>query len=132
MRFKSINNYLNLLIFVIVATLFGTLLYLLNFLIYALKKKRYQNIHTFKTYEFGTTSIGNLQGITNSHFYLLSILFILFDVEIMYIYIWITGLSLCSPFIYKTSFVIFLTVIFFGLFYELINGALIWYKKRSL
>ena len=81
------NSFLNIIIFFIVAFLFSGLLLTLNFIFYTLKEERYKNRHTFKPYEFGTTTISALQTVNNSHFFILSILFIIFDVELFYMYI---------------------------------------------
>lgn len=56
-------------------------------MLYSLKEQRYKNRHLFKTYEFGTITLNNLQTLSNSHFFVLSILFIIFDVEIFLMYL---------------------------------------------
>lgn len=122
--------YINIFIFFTIAILFGCLLYLLNFIFYSLKQQRYQNRHTFKTYEFGATTIGNAQTLSNSHFFILSTLFIIFDVEIFFMYIWVIGLNSTVSFLYKFSFLIFINLLIIGLIYELLNGVLTWYVKK--
>ena len=122
--------YINVFIFFISAVLFGCLLYLINFLFYSLKKQSYSNRHTFKTYEFGATTVGHMQMLNNSHFFILSTLFIIFDVEIFFMYLWITGLNSTSPLLYKLSFLLFINLLIIGLIYELVNGVLTWYVKK--
>lgn len=126
----NFTSYINLLLFFSCAFIFGILLYLLNFIIYSLKAQRYFNRHTFKTYEFGTTTIGNAQTLSNSHFFLLSALFIIFDVEIFFMYIWVSGLTTTSTLLYKLSFLGFVNLLVIGIIYELLNGVLNWYKKK--
>ncbi len=82
-----IFNYIHFIIFFLLTILFGLFLYLLNFMLYSLKEQRYKNRHLFKTYEFGTITLNNLQTLSNSHFFVLSVLFIIFDVEIFLMYL---------------------------------------------
>ena len=125
-----ITNYLNIFIFFLCAVVFSCLLYLINYILYSLKKGRYQSRHSFKTYEFGTTTIGNAQTLSNSHFFTLSVLFIMFDIEIFFMYIWVAGLSSTTNLLYKLSFIFFISVLFITLVYELSSGALNWYRKK--
>ena len=133
MRYVYLTNlqgYVNVLLFFSCAVIFGILLYLLNFIFYSLKVQRYSNRHTFKTYEFGTTTIGNAQTLSNSHFFLLSALFIIFDVEIFFMYIWNVGLTCNACFVYKLSFLVFVNLLIIGIIYELLNGVLNWYRTK--
>ena len=125
-----IFNYIHLIIFFLLTTLFGLFLYLLNFMLYSLKEQRYKNRHLFKTYEFGTITLNNLQTLSNSHFFVLSVLFIIFDVEIFLMYLWVININSSQVFIYKFSFLIFISLLIIGIIYELINGLLNWYKPK--
>lgn len=119
------------LFFTIVATGFGLFLYTLNAVIYSLKGQKYQNRYTFKTYEFGTITIGNAQTLSNSHFFLLSALFIIFDVELLFMYLWVAGYAFNGLLLYKLSFFAFAALLIIGLIYELLKGALSWYRIKQ-
>ncbi len=125
-----IFNYIHFIIFFLLTILFGLFLYLLNFMLYSLKEQRYKNRHLFKTYEFGTITLNNLQTLSNSHFFVLSVLFIIFDVEIFLMYLWVININSSQVFIYKFSFLIFISLLIIGIIYELINGLLNWYKPK--
>lgn len=124
------TSWIQIIIFICNAAVFSILLYGLNFLLFTLKKGRYRSRHAYKVYEFGTTTIGFAQTLNNSHFFILSTLFIIFDVELLYLYIWIIGISPTNTFIYKITLLIFVNILLIGLFYELINGLLTWYKPK--
>ena len=130
MQHIFITNYIHLILFFILAVIFGLLLYIINFILYSLKEQRYKNRHVFKTFEFGTTTIGTLHTLSNSHFFILSILFIIFDVEIFFMYLWILNINVLQIFLYKFSFLIFISLLLIGIIYELLNGLLNWYKVK--
>jgi NADH-quinone oxidoreductase subunit A len=59
------------------------------------------------------------------HFYIVGILFLIFDVEIAIIFPWITGLQFIGWFGFY-SMTLFLAIITIGFFYEWHRGALLW------
>ena len=122
--------YLNIFIFWVCTIIFSGALYIANFILFSLKEKRYRNKHSYKVYEFGTTTIGLTQTLNNSHFFILSTLFIIFDVEILYLYFWIAGITTTTLLTYKVALVIFIDILLLGLVYELLNGVLTWYKAK--
>jgi len=65
------------------------------------------------------------------HFYVVGILFLIFDVEIALLFPWVLGLKLSNWFGFFTM-VVFLGVLTIGFFYEWHRGALVWPHKQQM
>lgn len=63
------------------------------------------------------------------HFYVVGILFLIFDVEIALLFPWVLGLKSSNWFGFFTM-VIFLGILTIGFFYEWHRGALVWPHKQ--
>jgi NADH-quinone oxidoreductase subunit A len=63
------------------------------------------------------------------HFYIVGILFLIFDVEIALLFPWVLGLKYSNWFGFFTMFV-FLGILTIGFFYEWHRGALMWPHKQ--
>jgi NADH-quinone oxidoreductase subunit A len=77
------------------------------------------------SYECGVEPVGNARGRFSVKFYLVAVLFILFDVEVVFLYPWAVtfrGLGL-TGLVAMTLFLVILTV---GLVYEFKKKALDW------
>ena len=76
--------YVPILMFVVVAVLFsaGTLL-MSHFIV-----PRRRSPRKMSTYECGVEPVGNARGRFSVKFYLVAVLFILFDVEVVFLYPW--------------------------------------------
>ncbi|MBI5242432.1 MAG: NADH-quinone oxidoreductase subunit A [Elusimicrobia bacterium] len=79
------------------------------------------------TYECGMEAVGTTEVKTNVRFYLFALLFVIFDVEILFVYPWavVVGGREGGPVALLEMFV-FLGVLFFGLVYAWRKGALAW------
>ena len=64
------------------------------------------------------------------HFYIVGILFLIFDVEIALLFPWVLGLKFLNWFGFFTMLV-FLAILTIGFFYEWHRGALIWPHKQT-
>lgn len=64
------------------------------------------------------------------HFYIVGILFLIFDVEVALLFPWVMGLKFFNLFGFFTMG-IFLLILTIGFFYEWHRGALIWPHKQS-
>ena len=71
-------------------------------------------MQSFHTYECGFDPYGNISYRYDIRFYVIALLFLLFDIEIVYIYPIIYSLNIYS-YIYSLIFIIILTL---GLIYE--------------
>lgn len=116
-----LNEYLPILIFVIVAIGLSLIVIVLPFL-FASKKPDSEKL---STYECGFEAFGDSRGKFDIKFYLVAILFIIFDLEIAFLFPW--AISLGSIGIYGfCSMMIFLFVLTIGFIYEWKKGALEW------
>ena len=77
------------------------------------------------TYECGIPSIGSTEIRTNIRFYLYALLFVIFDVEVLFVYPWAVNVRASGP-VALVEMLIFLSVLFLGLIYAWRKGALTW------
>jgi NADH-quinone oxidoreductase subunit A len=63
------------------------------------------------------------------HFYIVGILFLIFDVEIALLFPWVLGLKFSNWFGFFTM-ILFLSILTIGFFYEWHRGALMWPHKQ--
>lgn len=104
---------------------FATLILSLAFLVSPKKKAP---IHD--TFECGVKYYGDARGIFNVKFYLVAVLFILFDIEAVFLYPWAVNLGKFAEaglggFILIEMF-LFLFILVVGLYYIWKKGALEW------
>ena len=93
--------------------------------IIALISPRSSYPHKRDTYESGMAPIGEAWSQFNVRYYLFSLIFVVFDVEIIYLYPWaVVARSLGAPAFY--AIVVFLAVLVLGLAYAWRKGALEW------
>ena len=83
------------------------------------------NLEKISAYECGFNPFGDARYKFEVHYYLVGILFIIFDLEITFIFPWLVSLfDLDSIGIY--SMLIFLIILTLGFIFELVTGALDW------
>ena len=76
-------------------------------------------------FESGIISVGSSQFRISVHFYLTAILFIIFDLEIAFLFPWAISLGNLGPLGFW-SMMIFLLILTIGFIYEWKKGALDW------
>lgn len=115
------NIYFNFLIIFVISLLIASVLYLVSFLI------GYKNPDKEKisAYECGFNPFDDARQKFDIRFYLVSILFIIFDLEVVFLFPWIMAFSFIGIFGF-VSMMIFLLVLTLGFIYEWVNGALDW------
>ena len=79
-----LQNYLSILIFIIISACLAFVLIILPFVINKLNPDK----EKLSTYECGFESFGNAKKKFDIRFYLVSILFIIFDLEIAFLFPW--------------------------------------------
>ncbi len=86
-----------------------------------------QHPYTAKTsaYECGFESFGNARGMFDVRFYLVAILFIIFDLEVAFLFPWAVSLGKTGVFGFW-SMMVFLGILTVGFIYEWKKGALEW------
>jgi len=115
------SHYKILLIYVCVAILLSLIIIALSYFLAV------QNPETEKlsAYECGFEPYEDARNIFDVRFYLIAILFIIFDIETMFLFPWIISLSKL-PLIGFWSMIDFVVELSVGLFYIWYMGALTW------
>ena len=101
---------------------------LLNKIIYKIIENKTVNTKRstkkgLETYEFGTQSIGYISSISSNQFIILGILFLLFDVELVFLIPWCVGSDFLSS-LPTLIILIFINCIFYCLALEIYLNAL--------
>src|SRR5437868_4731312 len=99
----------------------------------ALLGKRRPSREKYQAYECGITPTGNAQGRFSVRFYLVAMLFILFDVEAVFLYPWaVIYRELSDPAKYGTRFfgflemLVYIGIVLVGFFYIWKKGVIDW------
>lgn len=115
------GDYLPILIFLIIA--FGLAIVLTVLPVILLKQK--PDAEKLSAYECGFEPDGDARGTFDVRFYLVAILFIIFDLEVAFLFPWaiaLEGIGLVGFW----SMMVFLAVLTVGFIYEWKKGALEW------
>lgn len=86
---------------------------------------RADDSNKLSAYECGFTPFDDARDTFEIHFYLVAILFLMFDLEISFLFPWAVSLSALS-FIGYITMVIFFIILTLGFIYEYKKGALEW------
>ena len=116
-----LNNYLTIIIFFGVALLLSIGFIFLNFM-FAPKKPDPEKL---SAYECGFEPFNDSRMEFDVRFYLVAILFIIFDLEIAFLFPWAISLGKIGIFSF-VSMMIFLFILTVGFIYEWKKGALDW------
>jgi NADH-quinone oxidoreductase subunit A len=114
-------QYLPILIFIGIALVLGLVLLVLPFVLAPAKP----DPEKLSAYECGFSAFEDARMQFDVRYYLVSILFIIFDLEVAFLFPWIFGLKSAGLFAY-ISVVVFLGVLTVGFIYEWKKGALEW------
>ncbi len=92
-----------------------------------LRPKRKQNVG-FSSYECGEKPIGSTYVQYDTKYYLYALIFLIFDVEIVFIIPWaiIFRNSEITPLVLFIEMIVFITILLIGLVYAGFKGALKW------
>ncbi len=115
------NQYLPVLIFLIVAIGLSCVIMLIPFILNKMRPDAEKN----SPYECGFEGEGRVRSEFNVQFYLVAILFIIFDLEIAFLFPWAVSLGKIGVFGFW-SMMVFLTLLTIGFIYEWKRGALNW------
>jgi len=121
------NEYIKLLIFFFTALLFSLLLFSITWIFVPKKRRNTKN----SSYECGYEPVGSPTAKFEVHFYIVAILFIIFDVELLFLYPWVLGVAnLSAQALWAMT--IFLLTLLIGFAYEWLRGALeVGEKKKN-
>lgn len=121
--FSFLNEYSKIIIFFLISI---TLCYILILVSYLLSLNSKKDNEKLSEYECGFEPFDSATRLPfDIHFYVIGILFLIFDMEIAFIFPWIIDFLVLSWFgIY--SFLLFIILLTIGFIYEWTRGALSW------
>ena len=79
-----------------------------------------------EVYECGIETTGNIRVQLKSQYYIYALIFLVFDIEVVFLFPWAVSLGKL-PLFAVIEGVIFITILFGGLIYAMRKGALAWY-----
>lgn len=129
----TLSQFGQVLLFLIGAVLFLSL----SFLIARLIRPNRPNPQKLETYESGEQALGTAWTQFNMRFYIVALIFILFEVEIIFLFPWATVFSRKELVAETNGFwgwfslvemIIFILILALGLAYAWVNGLLDWIK----
>lgn len=116
-----LENYLPILIFIIFATVFGLVPLVAGFVL----APRRPSSEKLSAYECGFEAFEDSRMKFDVRYYLIAILFIIFDLEIAFLFPWAISLGEVGLFGYG-AMALFVGVLLIGFIYEWKKGALEW------
>jgi len=114
-------QYFMLLIHFLISLLLGLIILGFSYLLIT----QFPDTEKLSSYECGFDPFGDSRNPFNIHFYLVGILFIVFDLEISFLFPWSVSLSNIELVGYL-SMLFFLVLLGLGFLYEWVKGALNW------
>ncbi len=119
------SSYLPILVMIGVATAVAVAMVVGSFLLGPKKPNEYKSL----PYECGIIPVGSARERFPIKFYLIAMLFIVFDIETVFLYPWAVTYSrqhLAMKMFYFSEMSVFVVILFVGYFYILGKGALDW------
>ena len=116
-----LNDYLSIIVFLIISIILSTGFIIINF---AFSPKN-PDPEKLSAYECGFEAFNDSRMEFDVRFYLVAILFIIFDLEIAFLFPWAISLGKIGIFGF-ISMMIFLFILTIGFIYEWKKGALDW------
>ncbi len=115
------SNYLPILVFFFIALAFGVVTILMGYLV---RPKR-PYLEKLQPYESGIIPETDARQQFPFRYYLIAMLFVLFDIEMVFLYPWAVSFNKLGLF-GLVEMVLFLLILFVGYFYAWRKGALEW------
>lgn len=122
------REYLPILLFLLVAIAFGVVFFGLPVLVSNLTGTNQPYGAKLSEYESGFPAFSSARGQFDVRFYLVSLLFLIFDLEVAFLFPWAVSLQEMGPdLIFAwSSMMVFLLLLTVGFAYEWRKGALDW------
>ena len=121
MLVEFLKDYLPIILFLVIALILSAGFILINFLL----SPNNPDPEKLSAYECGFEAFGDSRMEFDVRFYLVAILFIIFDLEIAFLFPWAISLGNIGAFGFW-SMMVFLGVLTIGFIYEWKKGALEW------
>jgi NADH-quinone oxidoreductase subunit A len=116
-----LTNYLPALLMIVIAIGFGVMMANLSKWL----GPRRPNFQKLTTYESGMIPVGSTRERVSIKYYVVGMLFIIFDIEIVFLYPWAVTFDKLGAFALGEMF-LFIVLLFVGYLYALKKGALEW------
>nr|YP_009054631.1 NADH dehydrogenase subunit 3 [Chlorotetraedron incus]AIK29119.1 NADH dehydrogenase subunit 3 [Chlorotetraedron incus] len=116
------TEYLGVLIYLVLASVLGAVIL---FLAFQASPRRVGDLEKITSYECGFDPFGEARSPFDVGFYLVAILFLVFDLEVAFLLPWVLG-GASTGLAGFTGLVLFLIVLTIGFVYEWQKGALDW------
>nr|AFP16886.1 NADH dehydrogenase subunit 3 [Anaspis sp. BMNH 840206] len=113
-----------LMLFIILATICIIMILIVNLI----SKKTFSDREKSSPFECGFDPISSARMPFSLHFFLVAVIFLIFDVEITLLFPLIITLKLTNPINYFIIMMFFILILLTGLFHEWKQGALNWIK----
>jgi len=120
-------DYLPVLLFLVLGAIFVPL----NLLIGSLIRPRINEPDKYAPYECGEESEGHLFNQFNPRFYVIALIFVIFEVELVFLFPWAIRLRELGWYGFVTGF-IFLVILLLSLVYEWGKGNLEWIMPQRM
>jgi NADH-quinone oxidoreductase subunit A len=120
-------DYLPVLLFLVLGAVFVPL----NLLIGSLIRPRISEPDKYAPYECGEESEGHLFNQFNPRFYIIALIFVVFEVELVFLFPWALRLRELGWYGFVTGFV-FLVILLLSLVYEWGKGNLEWIMPQRM
>ena len=120
-------DYLPVLLFLVLGAVFVPL----NLIIGSLIRPRINEPDKYAPYECGEESEGHLFNQFNPRFYVIALIFVIFEVELVFLFPWAIRLRELGWYGFVTGF-IFLVILLLSLLYEWGKGNLEWIMPQRL
>ena len=114
-----LSNYFNIFLFLVFIFILSTIIFFLSFLL----SSKLDDTEKLTAYECGFNPFSDSRAEFDVKFYIVAILFIIFDLEISYLFPFSVCLNILPTVGYYTMLV-FLLILTVGFFYEWKKGAL--------
>jgi len=121
MEQQAMNPYLPVLIFLVFGFIFGCIVSALSWLI----GPRKYNKSKHEIYECGVPMVTSAREKNSVKFYLTAILFILFDIETVFLFLWAKSFNKLGWFGF-VEVIVFIVILVVGYVYVVKRGALEW------
>mgnify|MGYP001414263057 FL=1 len=121
MLFEFLSEYLSIIIFILISITISIGFIVINFAF----SPNNPDPEKLSAYECGFEAFGNARSKFDVRFYLVAILFIIFDLEIAFLFPWAISLGKIGILGFY-SMMIFLLILTIGFIYEWKKGALEW------
>ena len=121
MLFEFLSEYLSIIVFILISIIISIGFVVINFAF----SPNNPDPEKLSAYECGFEAFGNARSKFDVRFYLVAILFIIFDLEIAFLFPWAISLGKIGILGFY-SMMIFLLILTIGFIYEWKKGALEW------